>query len=144
MRRPVRRTIVPTMSADDEIESGSEQTFLSHLVELRARLLRAIAAVLLVLLGLLPFANRLYHFIAEPLLERLPGDAKMVAIDVASPFFTPLRLAFFVALFLAMPVVLYQIWRFVAPGLYRHEKRLVLLLLVSCVVLFFLGCVFVF
>ena len=99
---------------------GTEQTFISHLVELRARLLKAVAAVLVVLLALLPFASRLYHFIAEPLLDRLPGDAKMVAIDVASPFFTPLRLVFFIALFVAMPVVLYQAWRFVAPGLYRH------------------------
>lgn len=130
------------MSADDDNETGAEQTFISHLVELRERLLKAIAAVLLVLLALLPFANRLYHFIAEPLLDRLPRDAKMVAIDVASPFFTPLRLAFFVALFTAMPVVLYQAWRFVAPGLYRHEKRLALPLLASSVALFYAGCAF--
>jgi sec-independent protein translocase protein TatC len=123
-------------------EEGTEQTFISHLIELRERLLKAVAAVLVVLLALLPFANRLYHFIAEPLLERLPGDAKMVAIDVASPFFTPLRLAFFVALFAAMPVVLYQLWCFVAPGLYRHEKRLALPLLASSVALFYIGCAF--
>ncbi|HXR62830.1 MAG TPA: twin-arginine translocase subunit TatC [Rudaea sp.] len=121
---------------------GTEQTFISHLVELRARLLKAVAAVLVVLLALLPFASRLYHFIAEPLLDRLPGDAKMVAIDVASPFFTPLRLVFFIALFVAMPVVLYQAWRFVAPGLYRHEKRLAMPLLVSSVLLFYAGCAF--
>jgi sec-independent protein translocase protein TatC len=126
----------------DEGEEGTEQTFISHLVELRARLLKAVAAVLIVLLALLPFANRLYHFIAEPLLDRLPGDAKMVAIDVASPFFTPLRLTFFLALFIAMPVVLYQAWRFVAPGLYRHEKRLAMPLLVSSVALFYAGCAF--
>jgi sec-independent protein translocase protein TatC len=126
----------------DEGEEGTEQTFISHLVELRARLLRAVAAVLIVLVALLPFANRLYHFIAEPLLDRLPGDAKMVAIDVASPFFTPLRLTFFLALFIAMPVVLYQAWRFVAPGLYRHEKRLAMPLLVSSVALFYAGCAF--
>ena len=126
---------------DDGIE-GTEQTFISHLVELRERLLKAVAAIVLVLLALLPFATRLYHFIAEPLLSRLPADAKMVAIDVASPFFTPLRLAFFVALFIAMPVVLYQLWRFVAPGLYRHEKRLALPLLASSVALFYLGCAF--
>jgi sec-independent protein translocase protein TatC len=123
-------------------EEGTEQTFISHLVELRARLLKAVAAILVVLVALLPFATRLYHFIAEPLLERMPGDAKMVAIDVASPFFTPLRLAFFVALFTAMPVVLYQVWRFVAPGLYRHERRLALPLLVSSVALFYAGCAF--
>jgi sec-independent protein translocase protein TatC len=126
----------------DEGEEGTEQTFISHLVELRARLLKAVAAVLIVLVALLPFANRLYHFIAEPLLDRLPGDAKMVAIDVASPFFTPLRLTFFLALFIAMPVVLYQAWRFVAPGLYRHEKRLAMPLLVSSVALFYAGCAF--
>ena len=123
-------------------EEGTEQTFISHLVELRARLLKAVAAILIILVVLLPFATRLYHFIAEPLLKRLPGDAKMVAIDVASPFFTPLRLAFFVALFLAMPVVLYQLWRFVAPGLYRHERRLALPMLVSSVALFYAGCAF--
>jgi sec-independent protein translocase protein TatC len=130
-----------TDGADDDIE-GSEQSFISHLVELRERLLKAVAAVLVVLLALIPFANKIYHFIAEPLLDRLPADAKMVAIDVASPFFTPLRLAFFVALFIAMPVVLYQAWRFVAPGLYRHEKRLALPLLVSSVALFYAGCAF--
>jgi len=123
-------------------EEGTEQTFISHLVELRTRLLRAVAAILVVLVALLPFATRLYHFIAEPLLDRLPADAKMVAIDVASPFFTPLRLAFFVALFVAMPIVLYQAWRFVAPGLYRHEQRLALPLLVSSVALFYAGCAF--
>lgn len=131
-------------SADDPGDGieGTEQTFISHLVELRERLLKAVAAILVVLLALLPFATRIYHFIAEPLLERMPADAKMVAIDVASPFFTPLRLAFFVALFIAMPVVLYQLWRFVAPGLYRHEKRLALPLLASSVALFYLGCAF--
>jgi sec-independent protein translocase protein TatC len=123
-------------------EEGSEQTFISHLVELRARLLRAVATVLVILVALLPFSTRLYHFIAEPLLERMPGDAKMVAIDVASPFFTPLRLTFFVALFIAMPMVLYQAWRFVAPGLYRHERRLAIPVLVSSVALFYIGCAF--
>jgi len=127
---------------DAEREEGGEQSFISHLIELRARLLKAVAAILLVLVALLPFANRLYHFIAQPLLERLPADAKMVAIDVASPFFTPLRLAFFLALFIAMPVVLYQLWRFVAPGLYRHEKRLAMPLLLSSVALFYSGCAF--
>jgi len=133
---------MPAMSATEPGEDASEQTFLSHLIELRERLLKAVAAVLLVLLALLPFATRLYHFVAEPLIQRLPADAKMVAIEVASPFFTPLRLAFFVALFLAMPIVLYQAWRFVAPGLYRHEKRLAVPLLVSSVLLFYAGCAF--
>jgi len=120
--------------------TGEEQSFISHLIELRQRLLKAIAAILIVLLVLLPFADRLYHFIAEPLLQRLPQGSQMVAIDVASPFMTPVKLAFFVALFAAMPIVLYQAWAFVAPGLYRHEKRMALPLLVSSVLMFYLGC----
>jgi len=125
---------------DNDAEAGEEQSFISHLVELRERLLKAIAAVLLILVGLLPFANRIYHIIAAPLLAVLPKDAKMVAIDVASPFLTPVKLAFFVALFLAMPIILYQAWCFVAPGLYRHEKKLAVPLLASSVVMFYLGC----
>ena len=127
-------------STEREEGEGGEQSFISHLVELRERLLKAVAAVLIVLLALLPFADRIYHFIAEPLLQRLPHGSQMVAIDVASPFMTPVKLAFFVALFVAMPVVLYQAWRFVAPGLYRHEKRVALPLLVSSVLMFYLGC----
>jgi sec-independent protein translocase protein TatC len=119
---------------------GAEQSFISHLIELRERLLKAIAAVLIVLLVLLPFSDRLYHFIAEPLMQRLPHGSQMVAIDVASPFMTPVKLTFFVALFLAMPAILYQVWRFVAPGLYRHEKRMALPVLVSSVLMFYLGC----
>jgi len=93
-----------------------------------------------VFVALVPFADRIYNFIAEPLLQKLPHGSQMVAIDVASPFMTPVKLAFFVALFLAMPVVLFQAWRFVAPGLYHHEKRMALPLLVSSVVMFYLGC----
>jgi sec-independent protein translocase protein TatC len=120
--------------------AGEEQSFISHLIELRERLLKAIAAVLLVLVVLLPFSDRLYRFIAEPLMQRLPHGSQMVAIDVTSPFMTPVKLAFFVALFLAMPAVLYQAWRFVAPGLYRHEKRMAVPVLVSSVLMFYLGC----
>ncbi len=126
--------------SDADPGEGHEQTFISHLVELRTRLLKAIAGVLLILICLLPFADRLYAFIAQPLLQRLPQGSQMVAIEVASPFMTPVKLAFVVALFLAMPIVLYQLWRFVAPGLYRHEKKLAVPLLVSSVVMFYLGC----
>jgi sec-independent protein translocase protein TatC len=128
--------------SDPEQAAEEGQSFISHLVELRARLLKAVASVLVIFLALLPFANKLYHFIAEPLIERMPKDAKMIAIEVASPFFTPVKLAFFVAIFFAMPVLLYQAWRFVAPGLYRHEKKLAMPLLVSSVVLFYIGCAF--
>jgi sec-independent protein translocase protein TatC len=105
-------------------------------------LLKASSAVVVVLLCLLPFANRLYALLAQPLLAHLPKGGQMVAIEVASPFFTPLKLSFFVALMIAMPVVLYQAWAFVAPGLYKHEKRLAMPLLASSVALFYLGCAF--
>lgn len=123
-------------------ETDQEQSLIGHLVELRARLLRAVLAVLAVFLLLIPFANRIYTVLAEPLRAKLPEGAQMVAIDVASPFLTPIKLAFFVAVVLAMPVVLYQLWAFVAPGLYRHEQRLTRPLLASSVILFYTGCAF--
>jgi sec-independent protein translocase protein TatC len=127
--------------AEPESESG-EQSFLSHLIELRERLLKAVAAVLVILLALIPFANRLYGYLALPLIKHLPEGGTMIATEVASPFLTPIKLAFFVALILAMPVILYQLWAFVAPGLYRHEKRLAMPILVSAMVLFYIGCAF--
>ena len=132
----------PDAERSDHDETLPEQGFMSHLIELRARLLKAIAAVLIVLLALVPFAGKLYSYLARPLVARLPQGAHLVAIDVASPFLTPLKLAFFVSLFIAMPVVLYQLWAFVSPGLYRHEKRLARPLLVSAVILFYVGCAF--
>ncbi|MDQ2972090.1 MAG: twin-arginine translocase subunit TatC [Pseudomonadota bacterium] len=132
----------PDNPRDPDPETLPEQGFMGHLIELRARLLKAIVAVMIVLLVLIPFAGRLYTYLARPLVARLPAGAHLVAIDVASPFLTPLKLAFFVALFITMPVVLYQLWAFVGPGLYRHEKRLARPLLVSAVILFYLGCAF--
>lgn len=129
------------MSAAEQ-EPGDEASFFSHLIELRSRLLKAVLAVAVVLMGLVPFANKLYAWLAEPLLRNLPAGGQLVAIEVASPFFTPLKLAFCTALVIAMPVVLYQLWAFVAPGLYRHEKRLGVPLLVSSVFLFYLGGAF--
>ncbi len=120
----------------------SEQSFLSHLIELRARLLKAVAVVLVLLLALVPFANKIYGWLALPLLERLPAGGAMIATDVASPFFAPLKLSFFVALFLAMPFILYQLWAFVSPGLYKHERKLAVPLLASSVLLFYIGCAF--
>ncbi|WP_395795167.1 twin-arginine translocase subunit TatC [Aquimonas sp.] len=119
-----------------------EQTLLSHLLELRTRLLRAVLAVLAVFIALIPFANRLYSVIAQPLLEKLPEGANMVAIDVASPFFAPIKLAFVAAVTIAIPAVLYQAWAFVAPGLYRHERKLALPLLVTATLLFYIGAAF--
>jgi sec-independent protein translocase protein TatC len=131
------------MSADPEgPDAAAEATFLSHLVELRSRLLKSVAAILLVLLALLPFANRLYAALAKPLLANLPVGGSMIATEIASPFLTPLKLAFCVAFVIAMPFVLFQLWRFVAPGLYRQEQRLALPLLISAVALFYVGCAF--
>ncbi|RYD16187.1 MAG: twin-arginine translocase subunit TatC [Lysobacteraceae bacterium] len=129
------------MAAPDPADS-EEMSFVSHLVELRSRLLKCVATVLLVLVALVPFANKLYGLLAKPLVGHLPSGGTMIATEVASPFLTPLKLAFFVALFAAMPVILYQLWAFVAPGLYRHEKRLATPILVSSVLLFYVGCAF--
>ncbi len=123
-------------------ESDGELPFLAHLIELRERLLKAVVAVGLLFLVGLPFANRIYAVLAQPLLAKMPAGAQMIAIEVASPFLTPLKLTFFAALVLTMPYVLYQAWSFVAPGLYRHEKRLAVPLLVSAVALFYAGCAF--
>lgn len=126
------------MSAEPE----REESFLAHLAELRSRLLRAVLAVVVGFIGLLPFAQELYAQFARPLLEKLPSGGQIIAIDVASPFFAPVKLAFVLGLLLAMPVVLYQLWAFVAPGLYRHERRLATPLLVSALTLFYAGCAF--
>ncbi len=125
-----------------ESRDDGEQSFLSHLVELRSRLLKAVAAVLVILIALIPFANKLYGWLAKPLLEHLPAGGAMIATDVASPFFTPLKLACFPALFIAMPCSLYLLWSFVSPGLYKHERRLAVPLLGSSVLLFYIGCAF--
>lgn len=131
------------MNAPDPIpDDAPEQTFLEHLAELRNRLLRAVGVVLIAFVALIPFSQRLYGWLAEPLLSHLPQGGQLIAIEVAGPFLTPIKLAFFVALFAAMPLVLYQFWAFVAPALYRNEKRLAVPLLVSSTVLFYVGCAF--
>jgi sec-independent protein translocase protein TatC len=112
------------------------------LLELRSRLIKAILALAVVLAALVPLANRLYAWLAAPLVSRLPNGAHLIATEVASPFVTPLKLAFYAALFISMPVILYQLWAFVSPGLYKHEKRLARPLLVSALVLFYIGCAF--
>ena len=101
----------------NDAESSADASLLDHLIELRSRLLRAIAGLMLVFVCLLPFANRLYAWLAQPLLDKLPEGATLIAVEVASPFFAPLKLAFFVALITTMPWLLYQLWAFVAPGL---------------------------
>ena len=124
--------------------SSTEQTqpLISHLLELRNRLLRSILAVLVVFIGLIYFANDIYEFVSAPLVDRLPEGATMIATDVASPFFTPLKLTLISAVFVAVPFILYQVWAFVAPGLYKHEKRLIMPLLAASSLLFYCGVAF--
>lgn len=119
-----------------------QQGLFSHLLELRTRLLKACATILIVLLALVPFANHLYTELAAPLVARLPAGAHLIATEVASPFVTPLKLAFYASLFISMPMILYQLWAFVSPGLYKHEKRLARPLLAAALVLFYVGCAF--
>jgi sec-independent protein translocase protein TatC len=126
----------------DEEEHLPEASLMSHLLELRERLLKAGGSVLLVFLGLLPFAQQVFALVAKPLMSKLPSGATMVATQVASPFLTPFKATFYTAILLAMPLVIYQIWAFVAPGLYRREKRVAVPLLVSSVVLFYVGVAF--
>ena len=126
----------------DYPEGDREQTFLEHLIELRGRLIKACFAILIVLVCLLPFARRLYNLLATPMLAQLPEGSSMIAIDVASPFLAPFKLALLLSVIIAIPIVLYQLWAFVAPALFRHEKRLARPLLFSSVVLFYLGCAF--
>jgi sec-independent protein translocase protein TatC len=126
----------------DYPEGDREQTFLEHLVELRSRLIKACFAILIVLVCLLPFARKLYNLLATPMLAQLPEGSTMIAIDVASPFLAPFKLALLLSLIISIPIVLYQLWAFVAPALFRHEKRLARPLLFSSVLLFYLGCAF--
>jgi len=123
-------------------EKLKEDTLLSHLVELRSRLLKAGASILVVFLVLVPFSDDIFSSIALPLMEQLPEGSTMIATQVASPFLTPFKTTMFAALFLSMPVVLYQIWGFAAPGLYIKEKRFAVPLLLSSIVLFYCGTAF--
>ncbi len=129
------------MATNNEAGVAEEQGFLSHLVELRDRLLKAIYAVAGLFLCLFWFSDQIYSALAAPLLAHLP-NSNMIAIDVAAPFFIPFKLTLMVCIFLAIPWILYQVWAFVAPGLYQHEKRLVFPMLVSSTLLFYLGVAF--
>ncbi len=129
------------MEEKQEEEDLAEGTLLSHLVELRSRLLVIAASVIIAFICLLPFSRDIFTLVSEPLREVLPGNA-MIATAVASPLLTPFKLTFFAALFLAMPVVLFQIWNFIAPGLYKKEKRFAVPLLATSIILFYLGIAF--
>ena len=119
-----------------------QESFITHLIELRDRLLRAVVAVIIVFICLFPWANDLYTLLAQPLINKLPQGSQMIATGVATTFFIPLKVAMMAAFLIALPFVLYQMWAFIAPGLYQHERKLGLPLLVSSVLLFFAGMSF--
>jgi len=125
-----------------EPEPLAEGTLISHLLELRDRLLRALIAVVIAFVPLAFFSDDLFTLVARPLIEKLPEGTSLIATSVVAPFMTPLKLALIGAIFVTMPFILYQIWAFVAPGLYRHEKRFALPLFASSVVLFYVGVAF--
>ena len=133
----------PTTTPEDEL-AGTEQPFVQHLIELRDRLIKAVIgiAVFAIALSLYPGPGPLYDILAAPLVAQLPVGATMIATSVISPFLVPLKILLMAAFLLALPVVLYQMWAFVAPGLYTHEKKLVFPLVVSSTFLFFLGVAF--
>ena len=118
------------------------QPLISHLIELRKRLLNCIIAVLAIFAVLVYFSNDIYQLVSAPLIKQMPAGASMIATDVASPFFTPIKLTMIVSVFLAIPVILHQVWAFVAPALYRHERKLVMPLLFSSTALFYIGMAF--
>ncbi len=121
---------------------STTESFIAHLIELRTRLLHSVVALLLVFIALFPWAKNLYTWLAQPLLSKLPKGAQMIATDVTTPFFVPLKVAMMTAFLIALPYILYQVWRFVAPGLYAHEKRMVWPFIVACTTLFFCGMSF--
>lgn len=127
----------------DLIEPSGQDTFVSHLVELRDRLVKAIFAWLVVLIPLITppwfLAGKIYDFVAQPMIDALPAGSKMIATGVIAPFFIPLKIAMLAAFLVALPIILYQAWAFVAPGLYKHEKRFVLPLIFTSTLLFFVG-----
>jgi sec-independent protein translocase protein TatC len=130
------------MAEEPDKEDLAEGTLISHLLELRNRLMRAMIAVVIALVPCIYYQNKLFTFVARPIREKLAKGSTLIATGVMSPFTTPLKLAMFLAIFTVMPYILYQVWAFVAPGMYKHEKRFAIPLLASSVVLFYLGIAF--
>ncbi|AVZ79968.1 twin-arginine translocase subunit TatC [Zoogloeaceae bacteirum Par-f-2] len=124
------------------MSSASQETFISHLVELRDRLLRAVVAVIVVFVCLMPWAGDIYDLLALPMMNTLPEGTNMIATGVVTPFFVPVKVTLMVSFIIALPVVLYQAWAFVAPGLYAHERRMAIPLVLGTTVLFLVGMAF--
>ena len=139
---PAPSTQESEAEAHDALVDSAEMPFMAHLIELRQRLLKGLLAVVALFAPIYFFANDLYVLVAAPLMAHLPGESTMIATEVASPFLTPFKLAIYAAIFVGMPVILHQAWSFVAPGLYKHEKRFALPLLLSSIGLFYLGMAF--
>ncbi len=139
---PPRLHLAAASTMSDIPENDQHMPLVSHLTELRTRLLRCVAAIFIIFAGLFAFTQQIYTIVSTPLRQYLPVGATMIATDVASPFLTPLKLTMMVSLFLAIPVILHQIWGFIAPGLYKHEKRIAVPLLVSSILLFYIGMAF--
>jgi len=121
---------------------SDQQSFVSHLIELRSRLIKAVVALLIIVVIQLPFAGKIYTIIARPVMAYLPEGSSMIATGVLSPFLTPFKMVFILGIIISMPYILYQIWAFIAPGLYKNEKRIARPLLFSSIFLFYLGCLF--
>jgi sec-independent protein translocase protein TatC len=128
--------------SDDQDTTGTGDTFISHLVELRNRIMKASIAVIVVFLCLMPWAGTVYDLLASPMMAALPAGSKMIATGVITPFLIPVKVTLLAAFLIALPVVLYQAWAFIAPGLYEHEKRLIAPLVVSSSILFLVGVAF--
>ena len=127
---------------EEQKTTGSEDTFISHLIELRSRLMKASLVVIVLFLALMPWAGSIYDFLAYPMMVALPEGSKMIATGVVTPFLIPVKVTMLVAFILALPWVLYQLWAFVAPGLYAHEKKLIAPLVISSSALFIAGIAF--
>lgn len=125
-------------------QSDKEQGLVEHLIELRQRLLKAVLSVLLVMAVLFPFAGKIYSVVAQPVLDNLSAGGTMIATGVLAPFLTPFKMTIVFAIMICMPLIIYQVWAFVAPGLYRHEKKIAMPILCSAVLLFYIGCGFAF
>lgn len=130
------------MSDDNQVSDEGNETFISHLIELRDRIIRAGASVIVIFFGLVYWAPDIFRLLSRPLTRNLPAGGKMIVTDVTGSFFVPMKVTMMVAFVIALPFVLYQAWAFIAPGLYKHEKKLVMPLVVSSYVLFLLGMVF--
>lgn len=132
----------PEQTPESDKEEGVQETFLTHLFELRDRLIKSVAALLVVFLGLVYWAPDIFHLFSKPLLDALPNGGRMIVTDVTGSFFVPMKVTMLVAFLGALPVIMYQLWAFIAPGLYKHERQLILPIVTSSYILFIAGMAF--